>query len=284
MRQLIRTYEITGQHEITISDYSFTKEDVRLIINESLASTDKLASVLVSSTAKDNIVSVEEGIITLADTTAELNTDDTLTIEIDIDNVAKEDTATANKRKIMGADSQMTWDCEPSVPVLTFNFGSLNSIVESDGKYLFVNEPDIVPPYQEQPVVGSVVRASQLDEENGYLLCTAFTDPHSVGNVNKIGDDYYLNTAGGATFVPVEANKNYRCKEIVNLEYVPNPLQPSSTITGKLYIWEEYEGESIKDGVEEIKDFVEEKAAGINANISDIQALIGYTISEIDGI
>ena len=93
MRQLIRTYEITGQHEITITGASFTKEDVRLIINETLAATDKKASVLVSSTAKSNITSVVNGVITLANTTAELSVGDELTIEIDIDNVAKEATS-----------------------------------------------------------------------------------------------------------------------------------------------------------------------------------------------
>lgn len=92
MRQLIRTYKITGDHQITISNYSFTKEDVRLIINESLASTDKLSSVLVSSTAKDNIISVNDGVITLSDKTASLKSTDILTIEIDVDNVAKEST------------------------------------------------------------------------------------------------------------------------------------------------------------------------------------------------
>lgn len=92
MRQLIRTYKITGDHQITISNYSFTKEDVRLIINESLASTDKLSSVLVSSTAKDNIISVNDGLITLSDKTASLKSTDILTIEIDVDNVAKEST------------------------------------------------------------------------------------------------------------------------------------------------------------------------------------------------
>lgn len=92
MRQLIRTYKITGDHQIAISNYSFTKEDVRLIINESLASTDKLSSVLVSSTAKDNIISVSNGVITLSDKTASLKSTDILTIEIDVDNVAKEST------------------------------------------------------------------------------------------------------------------------------------------------------------------------------------------------
>lgn len=92
MRQLIRTYKITGDHQITISNYSFTKEDVRLIINESLASTDKLSSVLVSSTAKDNIISVSNGVIILSDKTASLKSTDILTIEIDVDNIAKEST------------------------------------------------------------------------------------------------------------------------------------------------------------------------------------------------
>ena len=93
MRQLIRTYAITGQHEITITGYTFTKEDVRLIIDETIAITDKRASVLVSSTAKNNIVSVVNGVITLASTTANLTVSDELTIEIDIDNIAKEDTS-----------------------------------------------------------------------------------------------------------------------------------------------------------------------------------------------
>jgi hypothetical protein len=39
MRQLIRTYTITGQHEITITGYDFTNQDVRLVINETKASS-----------------------------------------------------------------------------------------------------------------------------------------------------------------------------------------------------------------------------------------------------
>lgn len=94
MRQLIRTYTITGQHEITITGYDFTNQDVRLIINETKASSaqtdqDLINSVLVSSTKKANIVSVVNGVITLASTTANLTVGDELTIEIDIDNVAK---------------------------------------------------------------------------------------------------------------------------------------------------------------------------------------------------
>lgn len=103
MRQLVRTYTITGQHEITITGASFTKEDVRLIINETLAITDKKASILVSSTAKNNIVSVVSGVITLASTTAALTVGDELTIEIDIDNIAKESNATTNKWAILDA-------------------------------------------------------------------------------------------------------------------------------------------------------------------------------------
>lgn len=90
MRQLVRTYEITGAHEITITNLDFTASDVRLIINESLASsattsTQLKASVLVSSTQKGNIDSVVNGVITLANTTANLTVGDDLTIEIDTD-------------------------------------------------------------------------------------------------------------------------------------------------------------------------------------------------------
>lgn len=74
-----------------------------MIINETLAITDKKASILVSSTAKNNIVSVVSGVITLANTTAALTVGDELTIEIDIDNIAKESNATANKNAIINA-------------------------------------------------------------------------------------------------------------------------------------------------------------------------------------
>jgi hypothetical protein len=49
-------------------------------------------SVLVSSTKKGNIISIVNGVITLANTTAALTVGDELTIEIDIDNVAKQGT------------------------------------------------------------------------------------------------------------------------------------------------------------------------------------------------
>ena len=101
MRQLIRTYKITGDHQITISNYSFTKEDVRLIINESLSSTDKLSSVLVSSTAKDNIISASNGVIILSNKTASLKSTDILTIEIDVDNIAKESTVIGQSQDVI---------------------------------------------------------------------------------------------------------------------------------------------------------------------------------------
>lgn len=98
MRQLIRTYSITGQHQITITGYTFTKQDIRLILDETLASNattdaELLASVLVSSTKKGNVVSVLNGVITLDSSTAILTNGDDLTIEIDIDNGAKESTS-----------------------------------------------------------------------------------------------------------------------------------------------------------------------------------------------
>lgn len=108
MRQLIRTYNITGNHEITVTGYTFTKQDIRLIIDETLASAaitteDLMASVLVSSTKKANVISVVSGVITLANTTAALTAGDELTIEIDIDNIAKESNATTNKQAILDA-------------------------------------------------------------------------------------------------------------------------------------------------------------------------------------
>lgn len=60
-------------------------------------------SVLVSSTKKANIISVSNGVITLANTTAVLTVGDELTIEIDVDNVAKESNATSNKNEIIAA-------------------------------------------------------------------------------------------------------------------------------------------------------------------------------------
>lgn len=89
MRQLVRTYSITGAHEITITGATFTKEDIRLIINETLAATDAKAAALVSSMQKGNVVSVVNGVITLKSTTAALTVGDELTIEIDLDNIAK---------------------------------------------------------------------------------------------------------------------------------------------------------------------------------------------------
>lgn len=125
MRQLIRTYKITGDRQITISNYSFTKEDVRLIINESLASTDKLSSVLVSSTAKDNIISVNNGIITLSDKTASLKSTDILTIEIDVDNIAKESTVVTKTQEIQNTLNTVNNNVTSSKDILNGRLGDI---------------------------------------------------------------------------------------------------------------------------------------------------------------
>lgn len=87
IRQLIDSYAITGPHSIQVGNVSFTKEDIRLIVDESIP------AVLASSMQKNNIVSVVNGVITLASSTAELSVGDKITIEIAIDNVAKEATS-----------------------------------------------------------------------------------------------------------------------------------------------------------------------------------------------
>lgn len=125
MRQLIRTYKITGDHQITISNYSFTKEDIRLIINESLASTDKLSSVLVSSTAKDNIILVSNGVITLSDKTASLNSTDILTIEIDIDNIAKESTVIDKTQELQTILNSINNNVTSSKEILNGKLGDI---------------------------------------------------------------------------------------------------------------------------------------------------------------
>lgn len=97
IRQLIKTYSITGEHEITVTGYSFDIEDIRLLVDETIP------AVLASSMQKGNILSVNSGVITLATTTPTLSEGDVLTIEIAVDNIAKEANATTNKEAIINA-------------------------------------------------------------------------------------------------------------------------------------------------------------------------------------
>lgn len=97
MRQLIRTYEITGEHEITIQDVEFTENDIRLIVNETQG------KVLAASVQKSNVVSVVDGVITLSSSTPSLVSTDTLTIEIDVDTIGMPSTEEGEPKTIFEA-------------------------------------------------------------------------------------------------------------------------------------------------------------------------------------
>ena len=75
MRTRINKYTIVGERQIKL-DTPITIEDVRLIINE----TKKI--VIASSMQKDNIT-VEDGVISYADTLQASEVGDVFTIEID---------------------------------------------------------------------------------------------------------------------------------------------------------------------------------------------------------
>lgn len=81
MRELIKSgaYSfVDGSRSLEITDgRSFSAQDVRLIINE----TKKI--IIASSLKKDNILTVENGVITYSNLIAVLSTGDVLTIEID---------------------------------------------------------------------------------------------------------------------------------------------------------------------------------------------------------
>ena len=77
MRTRINAYNIIGGRQIDTQQQDLTIEDIRLIVNE----TKKV--VICSSMQKDNIISVDNGIITYKDTIPESSADDQMTIEID---------------------------------------------------------------------------------------------------------------------------------------------------------------------------------------------------------
>ena len=77
MRTRINAYNIIGGRQIDTQQQDLTIEDIRLIVNE----TKKV--VICSSMQKDNITSVDNGIITYKDTIPESSADDQMTIEID---------------------------------------------------------------------------------------------------------------------------------------------------------------------------------------------------------
>lgn len=84
----------TGITDLTI-------DDIRLFINESQM------KVICSSMQKDNIVSINSGVVTYKDTFPVLAVGDHITFEIDKgDDVAKEANATANKQAVLSAIEQ----------------------------------------------------------------------------------------------------------------------------------------------------------------------------------
>lgn len=189
------------------------------------------------------------------------------------------------KKKIMGADSQLTFDCGSSIPACWFDNGDFYDIVLDENKYWLDSTSECTFPEIASPddMVGMVLCATEVDEENGYLLCTSYTAPIILGanTVNKSGDDYYLNVSSGATFVPVVAGKNYRCSRVVSISHgTILPLQPQQMVTGYLYIWEEYEGENIHDGVEKINAHT---TAEVTDRINTIDADYAEQLHDIIG-
>ena len=77
MRTRINDYSIIEGRQIDSKIHNLTIEDIRLIVNE----TKKI--VIASSMQKDNIVDIDNGIITYKDTIQESSADDQMTIEID---------------------------------------------------------------------------------------------------------------------------------------------------------------------------------------------------------
>lgn len=77
MRTRINDYSIIEGRQIDSKIPNLTIEDIRLIVNE----TKKI--VIASSMQKDNIVDIDNGIITYKDTIQESSADDQMTIEID---------------------------------------------------------------------------------------------------------------------------------------------------------------------------------------------------------
>lgn len=190
MRQLIRTYSITGNHEITVTGYTFTKQDIRLIIDETLASAaitteDLVASVLVSSTKKGNVVTVQNGVITLASTTANLTVGDELTIEIDIDNVAKtsdiptvqqiqnglatESNATSNKNAIITAINGISIDTSNLATKNLEQFFGIASSYEAEAKGAETTDNTVINECK-----------TRYAEVFGDLLSSSFVMPNSV--------------------------------------------------------------------------------------------------------
>lgn len=209
MRQLIRTYTITGYHEITITGYTFTKEDVRLIIDETLAITDKRASVLVSSTAKNNIVSVINGVITLANTTAVLTVGDELTIEIDIDNVAKEATSQA----ILSSLPKFSVENDDTLVIYTDNDETEKRIpVMSTGVYRMKWSEELAEALDLEGAISTLI-AYFIDDYVREMLVSASLDTHPISvQAMKVGEYTEL------FFIPLDgAGETYTLQELTDI-------------------------------------------------------------------
>lgn len=155
--------------------------------------------------------------------------------------VAKEAAATVNKETIMGG--KLPVNTEHSIPAILWGDEIMD--IDNEGE-LFIHSSVLAP---EGFGVGSVVTAENMTdgEEDMYYVAKAVNNP----SVSYDGQDYSIS---GATFMMVEKGKCYRCTSIVPLSYT----EDDETITGELYVYEEYEpgrsGKEIYDKVDEVKE------------------------------
>lgn len=256
-------YTINGQVITLTGVTTVTNADIRLIVDET-------AKIVICSTMQKDNVTCSDNTITVPSSVATLDGTHDYTIELDFG-----DSAEANRKSIKGADSTRVFDCGSNIPGCDFD--DCYDIKFSNDKHYMVAESGCLFPNNDM-VVGDVVRATEVDPDDGYMICVGYKEGGKssllgdVANGNGvhylINGDGTLQSSAKIDYVAVEPGKSYRCKEIVTVKLL---RIGDSSLSGDLFVFEEYDGDSIKDAKEEILDAMGELTGdlALESSVSD---------------
>lgn len=153
------------------------------------------------------------------------------------------------KKNIKGADSKKTFD--GIYNIVGCDFQGNYELAYDDGDYRIINHTQLeIPDVVEE---GTIIRASDLEDAN--LILIKRVNPTILANVNgNASDGYRLLDNFVQEVIIIEKDKNYICTGTIGLSTLA--LRPQDRKTGTLYLWAEYDGDSIHDAKEEILDAV----------------------------
>lgn len=193
---------------------------------------------------QEEITNLEEGIQATCDS-IEGKVDD---ITLDLEGVATEENATANRLDIKGAGSKNTFDCHTCIPAVDWQ--DYSQLVLNDGDYAIGNwaedmdSPDTIEE-------GTVVHAENVDTTTPVVLIKKTQSEAIIYVTGDAEDGWTLPPNSISEVIRIESGKNYICTGSVTLMKIRPGQMP---LTGSLYLWSEYEGKSIYDAIEEIKE------------------------------